>query len=136
MNDNLSKKILIIEDEEALLNLLAEKFEEKSFTVEKAKNGVEGLTKALNSHPDVILLDLVMPGMDGITMLQKLRDDEWGKDAYVHVLTNKDDTSSISETMDLKISQYMVKSDWKINDLVNQIATNLEILQKNTPKNN
>lgn len=73
------KKILIVEDEESLLKTLGEKFTLEGFEVVKAQNGVEGLRVALQEHPDLILLDIVMPVMGGMEMLGKLRQDDWGK---------------------------------------------------------
>ncbi len=131
-----SKKILIVEDEPPLLNLLFDKFTQLGFQVEKAKDGVEGLMLALKSHPDIILLDIIMPNMDGLTMLKNLRVDAWGKDADVLILSNKEDSESISAGMEGKVGQFFIKSDWNINDLVEMVKTRLEVtdnLSKNNP---
>src|SRR3989344_8460028 len=96
------KKLLIVEiveDEAALSNALCDKFEREHFEVLKAKNGEEGLSIALRERPDIILLDIMLPVMDGITMLHKLREDEWGKKAHVVVLTNVSDMSGIAATL-------------------------------------
>ena len=74
----MDKKILIVDDEPALLTALVDKFTRAGYTVGIAENGKEGLKLALKNRPDLILLDIIMPVMDGITMLYKLRKDSWG----------------------------------------------------------
>lgn len=114
-------KILIIDDEPALLAALTDKFTRAGFDVAIAENGLTGLTSALTHHPDIILLDIIMPVMDGLTMLGKLREDHWGKYAEVILLTNLSDTGKITESMTPTVSGYLVKSDWKINDVVAEV---------------
>src|SRR3989304_617137 len=82
------KNLLIIEDEMPLLKIMMEEFSNSNIKVMGAPNGKEGLELALSKHPDLIVLDLLMPKMNGITMLKKLREDEWGKNASVIILTN------------------------------------------------
>src|SRR5882724_12815069 len=83
------KKILIVEDEEAMLRLLSDALSEAGFQVVTAKDGVQGLGNAKTYHPDLILLDIILPEMDGITMMKTLREtDEWGKNVPIIVLTN------------------------------------------------
>ena len=74
-----SKKILIVDDEEKLQQKLADACSREGFVALGASNGEEGLSLALREHPDLILLDLEMPKMDGVEMLQQLRKDECGK---------------------------------------------------------
>lgn len=70
--------ILIVEDDVPELNALRDKFTHEGFSILEAKNGEEGLATALREHPDLILLDIIMPVMDGMTMLVNLRKDPWG----------------------------------------------------------
>ena len=74
-----SKKILIVEDEGLLLEILETKFKKECFEVITARDGQAGLELALSQHPDLILLDIIMPKMDGMTMLKHLRADSVGK---------------------------------------------------------
>ena len=67
-----TKKILIVEDDNALAGILYDKFSQEAFGILEAKNGEEGLELALAKHPDLILLDIMMPKMDGMTMLKKI----------------------------------------------------------------
>jgi two-component system, OmpR family, response regulator ArlR len=118
------KKILIIEDEKPMARALELKLTHAGFDVLEAKNGEEGLDVALREHPDLILLDIIMPVMDGVTMLNKLRHDSWGTKVAVIMLTNlsgaEDSLMRSSGSLD-----YIVKSDWKIEDVVAKIRGQL-----------
>ncbi len=120
------KTILIVEDERPLREALHDKFTQDGFSTLEAKNGEEGLEVALREHPDLILLDIVMPKMDGMTMLKKLREDKWGKDAKVTILTNLSDVDKISEAIAHSSHEYILKSDWKIEDIVAKVRELLE----------
>lgn len=72
-----SKKILIVEDEKNLRTAIVDVLQYANFETLEAKNGKEGLKLALKEHPDLILLDLFMPEMDGMTALGKIRRDTW-----------------------------------------------------------
>jgi len=111
------KKILIIEDEEQLLTILSFKLELSGFIVLKARNGVEGYELALLNHPDLVLLDMMMPVMDGMKMLKTLRMDSWGKYANVIVLTNLA-AEHEKEVLALGVQKYLVKSDWSLEDIM------------------
>ena len=120
-----NKKILIVEDEPSLRKALMIKLVEEGFAVLEAVNGADGLAVALREHPDMILLDIVMPVMDGMTMLAKLRGDPWGKDAKVIVLTNLSDTEKVSAAMTKGTFDYLVKADWKLEDVVRKVRERL-----------
>ncbi len=120
------KKILIVEDEESLAGALTLKLDD-NFEVLAAKNGEDGLAVALKAHPDLILLDIVMPKMDGIEMLKKLRADEWGKKVEVIVLTNLSDNEKVAEVLDNEAFEYLVKTDTKLEDVVTKIKTKLKV---------
>jgi len=119
------KKLLIVEDEEPMLNILSDEFKREGFAVSKAKEGQAGLDFALKEHPDIILLDILMPGMDGLEMLKKLRADEWGKKVPVILLTNYSDIEKISEAVQIGIAGYLVKSDWKLKDVIKKVKEQL-----------
>jgi two-component system, OmpR family, alkaline phosphatase synthesis response regulator PhoP len=119
------KKILIIEDEVSLLHALSAKLNEAGFVILEAKNGEEGLKMALAEHPDLILLDIIMPRMDGISLLKKLRVDDWGKNAPVIVLSNLSDADNSVKAVSGNVSDYLIKSDWKIADVVAKIKEKL-----------
>lgn len=125
------KKILIVEvveDEISLRNALRDKLVREGFTMLEAKDGEEGLEIALREHPDLILLDIIMPKMDGIEMMKQLREEnEWGKKVPIILLTNlnaSDDKINKAIT-DNEPAYYLVKSNWTINDLVEKIRERL-----------
>jgi len=132
MNTELkSKKILVIEeieDDASLRNVLHDKFSLEGFSVLEAKDGEEGLVTALREHPDLILLDIVMPKMDGLTMMKKLREaNEWGKNVPIILLTNlnADDDKINQAIADNEPAYYLVKSNYTIEDLVEKIRERL-----------
>jgi DNA-binding response OmpR family regulator len=121
---SVQKKILIVEDDTSLLRGLTDKFTRENFTVLFAGNGVEGLSSAFLHHPDVILLDIVMPLMDGLTMLQKLRAaNEWGKHVPVVFLTNlsPDNDKIIARISEDEPAYYLIKSDFLLSDVVAKV---------------
>src|SRR3989344_2171943 len=89
-------KVLVVEDEEILLTGLKEELESGGYTVQGASDGVEGLEQTKSFKPDLILLDLLMPKMDGMEMLQKLKADSATRDVPVVILTNLSDYEKIS----------------------------------------
>jgi len=121
-----SKTILIVEDEVSLRHALRDKLTHEGFSVSEAKNGAEGLKSALRDKPDLILLDIIMPKMDGMTMLKKLRIDKWGKDAKVIILTNLSDSQKVADAMAQGSYDYLVKSDWKIEDVIKRVNERLK----------
>lgn len=120
-------KILIVEDDRSLANVLAVKFGKENFSVLSGYNGEEGLELALSEHPDLILLDIIMPKMDGLTMLERLRRDKWGKNVPVIVLTNLSDETKVTEAIKNKSFDYLIKSDWHIEDVVEKVRQRLSL---------
>jgi DNA-binding response OmpR family regulator len=128
--DKQNKKVLIlvVEDEEILVKTLEEKLVEGGFDVIDGTDGEQGLHLALTQHPDLILLDLLMPKVDGMAMLKKLRADPWGAHAKVIILTNVSDPNKMlegMESMDGVPYEYLIKSDWSLEALVQRINERL-----------
>lgn len=119
-----ANKILIIEDEHSLQRALNDALTRKGFECVCTNDGVEGLRSALEQKPDLIVLDLVMPKMDGFEMLKKLRADPWGSTARVLILTNlsADSSDRVRAAVDTYPEYYLVKSDWPIEDVVKKTA--------------
>ncbi len=130
-NEINNKKILVIEeveDEKSLRDVLHDKFKLEGFGVLEAKDGEEGLATALRERPDLILLDIVLPKMDGLTMMKKLREaNEWGKNVPIILLTNlsADDNKINQAIADNSPAYYLVKSNYTIVDLVEKIRERL-----------
>lgn len=121
------KKILVIEDERSLRKALVEKLTLNGFTVIGAADGEEGLRVSLELKPDLILLDLLMPNMDGMTALKGLRAN-FGKELPIIILTNVEPTDKIiADVVEYQPSYYFVKSDIELEALVSKIRDTLKL---------
>ena len=120
------KKILIVDDDKGLQKSLGGKLEEAGFIVLSAENAPKGLEAAANNHPDLILLDIVMPTVDGMALLKALREDDWGKNAKVILLTNLRENKKVAEALELGSFDYLVKADWSLSSIVEMIKEKLK----------
>lgn len=114
-------KVLVVEDEEPVRRILAEKLEKEKLVVLQAVDGEEGIKLALEQKPDVILLDIRMPHIDGLEVLDTVRRDKWGENVPIFILTNLTETTQISRAMGKNVRGYIVKSDWKLDDVVSEV---------------
>jgi DNA-binding response OmpR family regulator len=122
------KKVIIVEDETVLADALAIKFEHEGFQVFKAENGQVGLDMIQSNKPDIVLLDLMMPVMDGKTMLRKLREISAFKYLPVVVLTNAGEVDNIRETKQYdNASAFLIKSNIDPDDIVKLVKVQLRI---------
>lgn len=126
LNEEIEKKVLVVEDEGPLRAALVGKLERAGFTVFEGRNGEEGLEVAMREHPDLILLDVMMPVMSGMAMFKQLREDAWGKNARVIMLTNLNDAENIAGALEQGSYDYLIKSDWKIEDVVEKVREKLK----------
>lgn len=117
---NSKKTILVIEDEKILNDVLSDKFNDSGFHVMSALDAETGLVMALKNRPDLILLDIILPRMDGLSMLRKLRQNSWGKDIPVIILSNLSDQKRVSEAMEIGVYDFLIKSNVKLSDVVEQ----------------
>lgn len=115
------KTILIVDDEEIVAGALAKKLTGAGYKVLVQRNGEDGLKSALATHPDLVLLDIVMPKMDGITFLDKLRQDGWGKSVPVIILTNLERGEKVEEGKSRGVYDYLVKTDWSLSDVLSKV---------------
>ena len=115
------KKILIVEDDDSIRKVFKDRLSQEGFSIIEAENGEKGLEVALKEHPDLILLDILMPKMDGMTMLSKLHEDEWGKAVDVLILTNVSEKSKIAESLDKGVFDYIIKSEWGLEDIIKKV---------------
>ena len=115
------ERILIVEDEPDIREAMADALTNAGYEVLQAKNGLEGLEMATLEQPSLILLDLVMPEMDGTTMLKKLREDPWGRKAKVVVLSAMDDIKNVGTTHEYQIADYIIKTHSSLHEVVNKV---------------
>ncbi|HEY9585008.1 MAG TPA: response regulator [Candidatus Paceibacterota bacterium] len=126
MTEKNKKNILIVEDDAALRKVLTDKLTNEGFEVFEAVNGVEGLKLAAEKHPALIVLDIFMPIMDGVTMLSKLRSSNaWGKHVLVLVLTNTIDAKTIARVSGLGTTDFLIKSEWSLDAIIGRIHERL-----------
>src|SRR5579862_1033223 len=104
-------KIVIVEDDLAIAQMYRLKFEAEGYKVEIAENGRLGLELCEQLEPDIVLLDLMMPEMNGDEMLEKMRGTNWGKDIKVIVLTNVGEQEPPDSFKSLQVRGYIVKAE-------------------------
>ena len=116
-------KIAIIEDDLAIAQMYRLKFEAEGYHVEIAENGRLGLELCEQLKPDLVLLDLMMPEMNGDEMLEKMRGTDWGKHIKVIILTNVGQQEAPDKLKDLHVSDFVVKAEMtpsQVADLANK----------------
>ena len=121
------KKILIVEDEAILSKALAIALNKAGFSTIEAREGLAGLKLAQIEIPDLILLDIIMPGMSGMEMLEKLKADQQVKSIPVIILSNLGDTSKILEAREQGAEEYLIKSNVKIQEVVKIVKEKLRM---------
>ena len=120
-----SKKILIIENELATRKVLADKLIRENFFVIQASNGQDGLELALKEHPDLILLDVFMPKMNGLEVINALHKDKWGKHVPVLILSNLSDDSKMLASIKHGHYDYLIKTNHNLATIVEKIKSRL-----------
>lgn len=123
------KKILIIEDDSFLKNLESSKFTHEGFEVIAATNSGEVEAAMALGNPDIILLDLMLPDIDGFELLKKFKEDEATKAIPVIIFSNLSDDAEMKRVLDAGAADFMVKSNFTLSDVIEKINT----LLGNTP---
>jgi len=118
--------ILIIEDDAFLSNIYKTKFEMEGFKVSTSDNGEAGLTDAKKKNPDIILLDILMPKMDGFTVLKELKGASETKDIPVILLTNLGQKDDVEKGLELGAADYLIKAHFKPSETVAKVRKILE----------
>jgi DNA-binding response OmpR family regulator len=104
-------KVAIIEDDMAIVQMYRTKFESEGYEVATAPDGLTGLQLIESFQPDIVLLDLMMPNMNGLDMLGRLSNQPSGKNAKVVVLTNMGDTETATKVYKMAADDYIVKAE-------------------------
>ncbi|HOK35208.1 MAG TPA: response regulator [Candidatus Pacearchaeota archaeon] len=112
-------KILIVEDDKFLRELLQAKLiKEEDFSVSVAEDGEQGLKKVQEEGPDLVLLDLILPGMDGFEVLKKIKENPAIADTKVIVLSNLGQKEDVERAMKLGATDYMVKAHFTLDEII------------------
>ena len=123
----LNKKILIVEDDPDLSELVSLKLENEGFSIIKAETGQKAMDTLKESLPDLVLLDIMLPDIDGLTVLNEIATHEETKKLPVIILSNIADQGSFDQALAIGQYEYLVKSKTDLSELVNKIKNRLEI---------
>ncbi len=115
------KKILFIEDESALQKTFGDILRQNNYKMVSALDGETGLRLAKSEKPDLILLDLILPKLDGFEVLKKLREDSETKETPVIILTNLEGMKEINQAVGLGATTYLVKTQYTIGEVIKKV---------------
>jgi DNA-binding response OmpR family regulator len=121
------KKILIVEDDALLSKVLSEDFLEEKFQVMVADNGLQVMETVKRFSPDIILLDLVLPGLDGFAVLKQLKTDTKTEKIPVAVISNLGDAGDIKSTKALGADEYFIKANTEMEKIVKYVKNKLKV---------
>lgn len=119
-------KILIIEDDKFLRQLMSRKLTDKNFEIEEATDGEEGLRKIRDIKPDLILLDLILPGIDGFDLLSQIKEDISLAPIPVIILSNLGQREDIEKGLKLGAVDYLVKAHFTPNEIIDKVEKALK----------
>lgn len=131
MNEKDKIKIALVEDEEVLLDVLENKLKKEGFEVFSAKDGKAGLDLIRAVVPDIILLDIVMPKMDGFEVLEQLRSDKELSRIPVIIISNSGQPVEIEKAISMGVKDYLVKAEFDPQELLDKIKNQLKLLYAN-----
>jgi DNA-binding response OmpR family regulator len=115
------KKVLFVEDEFALQKSIGGFLEKEGYKIIKAMDGEEGLRLAKEELPDLILIDIILPKLDGLKVLEKIKEEEKTKSIPVIILTNLEGTENVQKALELGATTYLVKSNYTLEEIVKKV---------------
>jgi DNA-binding response OmpR family regulator len=121
MLDTTIKTILIVEDENSLSEVLKETLIDHGYSVTVKNNGEEGLVEAVQNHPQLILLDILMPKMDGLQMLAHLREKQTQPKSAIIFFTNLNQVDKIADALKEGAEGYIIKADASLDEIVKRV---------------
>jgi len=116
------QKILFVEDDQFLRKIYFTKLSKENLELKAAVDGEEGLELAKSEKPDLIILDMILPKMNGFEVLQELKNDNKTKKIPVVVLSNLGQESDVDRAMSMGAVDYLIKTDFSINEVVDKIG--------------
>ncbi len=116
-----TKKILIVDDDEFLLDMYVLKFKESGFIVDIAQNGEEAIKKIRTATPDIILLDVVMPKLDGFDVLRTVKKEGLAQNSKILLLTNLGQKEDVEKGMSLGAEGYVIKAHFTPSEVVKKV---------------
>jgi len=122
-----NKKVLIVEDDALLLRVLSEIFTVEGFEIATVENGLEVADLVKSFSPDIILLDLIIPGIDGFAVLKQLKANEATKKIPVVILSNLEDVGDIKSGKALGADEYFIKANIEVAKIVDYVKKKLKV---------
>jgi len=119
------KTILIVEDDKFLRDLIAQKLTREGFNMIEATDGEEGVTKIKEEKPDLVLLDLILPGIDGFDVLAKIKEDPVLAEIPVIILSNLGQRDDIEKGLQLGAKDYLIKAHFTPGEVIEKIKATL-----------
>jgi DNA-binding response OmpR family regulator len=120
-----TKKILIVEDDDFLRSLAVSKLEKAAYNVVTAADGEQGLSIATAEKPNLIILDLMLPGMSGFDVLEAIRKDDGIKNTKIIVFSNLGEEADVKRCTDLGVADYLVKANFTLDELVEKVSSHV-----------
>jgi CheY-like chemotaxis protein len=120
------KKILLIEDEELMIGLLQKKLIKEGYDITIARDGEEGLKKAREVMPDLILMDIIMPKMGGLEAMEQIQKDDELRKIPIIVISNSGQPVEIDKAQRLGARDWLIKTDFDPQELVEKIKKQIE----------
>jgi CheY-like chemotaxis protein len=130
----MTARILVVDDSKTIRMVVKKAFKNFDCELAEAENGVEGLAHAVKQRPDLIVLDITMPVMDGIEMLEKLKGDESTKEIPIIMLTAESSKENVMRIIKLGVKDYMVKP-FKADALTDRVKSIIDLNPCGTPSN-
>ena len=121
MGEKIVQTIVLVEDDTFLANIYKTKFEMEGFKVIVAENGVDGLEEVKKRKPDIVLLDILLPKMDGFAVLKHIKEDESIKHIPVILLTNLGQKDDVEKGLELGAVDYLIKAHFKPSETVDKV---------------
>lgn len=118
----MSKKILFIEDDEGFFNLFSAALSMKGYQIVHVADGAEAVEKVKGEKPDLVLLDIILPGMSGLDILKELKETDETKTIKIVMLTNFGTDENVNRAMELGADDYLMKYNVVPSELPNKIA--------------
>jgi len=120
------KKILIIEDDKFLRELIAQKLSKENFAVSEAIDGEEGIKRIKEEKPDLILLDLILPGIDGFEVLSRMKEEPVLSSIPVIILSNLGQKEDVERGLKLGAVDYLIKAHFTPGEIIEKVKANLK----------
>lgn len=123
---NMAKKILIIEDDKFLRELIVQKFVKEGYEISESVDGEDGLKKIKASKPDLILLDLILPGIDGFEVLSQIKENQTLSSIPVIIFSNLGQKEDVEKGLKLGAVDYLIKAHFTPGEIIEKVKNVLK----------